>query len=128
MNYAYYTETYKGKLEEAIFEEILPKAIDIMTMFANELCGTSLELGEYGLFKKAICYEVDCIHQFDLATINGAQGEQAITTVKTEGYTVEYSKGAQKFFLYKGLPMASMSKMLIENELKRNGHYRLLVD
>lgn len=125
-DYGFYKETFKGKLEKAIFDDILPRAIDIMTLFANELCNMNISLDEYGIFDKAICYQIECMHQLGVQSIHGAVGEGSITQIKTGNYTIDY-KSNQNHFMYKGIPFASMTRWMMIDELKSNGKFKLVM-
>lgn len=125
-DYKFYNDIFKGNLSEDVFNEILPKAVDIMTVFANELCSMHLTINEYGNFDKAICYQIECMHQLGMQSIHGAVGEGSVTQIKTENYTIDY-KSNQNHFMYRGMPFASMTRWMMIDELKSNGKFKLVM-
>lgn len=125
--FTFYKETYKGALSKEMFEELLPKSLDIMQLFANILCNSFLTLEEYGDFNKALCYQIDCLNTQGSGTINGEASEKDITEVKTANYTINYFNKTKSYFDFQGLPFSTMTRYYMINELTKNGHYRRLV-
>jgi len=53
ISFEYYATTYKGKLSESKFDELVPRAFDVLTL----KFGSKVDNGDSS--KKAQCYQVD---------------------------------------------------------------------
>lgn len=127
--FEYYRDIFKGKLEEPIVSELEPQATDIINQYVLSLVlDKLLKFDEYGDYRRAICYELELLNQTGKDAIHGASGENDVTAIKTSGYEISISATRRNQYVWKGLPLHIMSKMIVENELKANGFMEMLVN
>lgn len=124
----YYSTVFKGSLSESIVNSFEVQALDIIEMYIKSKClNKTKELNDYGDFNKAICYEIELLNLNGVGSINGASSENDVTSIKTGNYEIQISANRRNKYIWNGLPLHTMAKMLIDNELKKNGHSSILV-
>lgn len=121
VEYSYYSEEFKGKLDEDSFNEIEPKAYDVLNMYIigflsleHMKCISDLDI------RQAICYQIDFMENIGLGILNGDRNEHDIKTVSTSGFTYSYDD-KQSYEFIGNIPISAMSSTLIKQELRIKG-------
>lgn len=131
VDYKYYTDEFKGSLNEVRFNELLRDANIIVEMFVKDLVSMRYlqnRLSTFGNFDMAICYEIEMIDKHGDDSLHGTPTENDVVSITTTGYKIETDKSKSKFFEYKGLPFSSISKEMIMNELRKNGFLNRIIN
>ncbi|MFR7589801.1 MAG: hypothetical protein ACLUVC_00010 [Longibaculum sp.] len=120
MEYSYYFEEFKGKLDETIFKEIEPKAYDVLEMYIMGFLPMGTDLTKLNI-NKALCYQIDFMDNIGLGVINGDRSEHDIKSVSTSGFNYTYDD-SQKYDFIGNIPISSMASELIKQELRIKGY------
>lgn len=122
IEYSYYKNEYNGKLDQDIFDEICPKACDVMKMYImGFLSAEDLKTIAKLDFNKAICYQIDFIENMGLGVIHGDRTERDIKSVSTSGFVYSYEDHSQYEFVG-NIPISSIASAYVKNELRVNGY------
>lgn len=122
VEYSYYKNEYNGKLDQNIFDEIYPKACDVMKMYVMGFLHVDNLKNIARLdFNKAICYQIDFMENIGLGVIHGDRTEHDIKSVSTSGFVYSYDDNSQYDFVG-NIPISSMASAYVKNELRMNGY------
>lgn len=119
LEYSYYSKEFNGKLAESIFNQIEPKAYDVLKVYIMGFLPLGSNINVLNL-NDAICYQIDFMDNIGLGVINGDKSEHDIKSVSTSGFNYQYDDN-QKYDFVGNIPISSMASELIKQELRIKG-------
>ncbi len=82
VDFAWYSETFKGQLSQESFDALLPVAEDIINLSVTKAIGTSPDEN----VKKAVCYQVDFLDERgDVEGLTKSESMGTYSSTKTFG-------------------------------------------
>lgn len=122
VSYEYYVDTFKGKICQPEFEDLVEPVIDLVKGYAEQFIAPwALEKNiDYYCFelKLAVCYQIDYLQaNGGLNALNGTS-DLDLQSVSKDGFNYSYSDRGNKF---NGVPFSSVSAYMIKSELRRKG-------
>ena len=122
VSYEYYVDTFKGKICQPEFEDLIEPVIDLVKGYAEQFIAPwALEknIDYYCLeLKRAVCYQIDYLQaNGGLNALNGTS-DLDLQSVSKDGFNYSYGDRGNKF---NGVPFSSVSAYMIKSELRRKG-------
>lgn len=91
-DYAYYTDTYGGDLDEDTFDKKVIRASAFIRSLVNGKLETEdYDIDDYEEVKYACCEMVDAIDSIE--TSSASEGGRLVNSVSNDGYSVSYASG-----------------------------------
>lgn len=122
VSYEYYVDTFKGKICQPEFEDLVEPVIDLVKGYAEQFIAPWVlekNIDYYCLeLKRAVCYQIDYLQaNGGLNALNGTS-DLDLQSVSKDGFNYSYGDRGNKF---NGVPFSSVSAYMIKSELRRKG-------
>ena len=126
VSYEYYVDTFKGKICQPEFEDLVEPVIDLVKGYAEQFIAPwALEKNIRAIsfyhcleLKRAVCYQIDYLQaNGGLNALNGTS-DLDLQSVSKDGFNYSYGDRGNKF---NGVPFSSVSAYMIKSELRRKG-------
>lgn len=126
VEYSYYEESFKGKLDKEEFEDIEAKACDVVKAYIMGFISINdIKYIDKLDLKNAICYQVDFMDTIGKNVINGDKSQQDLKSISTSGFNYSY-KDNDKYDYVGNVPISSMTSVLVKQELRVKGFLNLI--
>ena len=132
VDYEYYSNECKGQLEQNDFNLLEPKVEDLVKLYMERFIAPwkyqeTLEDYTDVDVRKAVCYQVDYLHECGgLSALNGTS-DLDLTGVSQDGFSYTYGnteRGNKEF----GIPFSSLAAQMIFTALRKAGYTNRRVD